>query len=128
MSVRDCIAALTLSQANASRSSWCECGSASLENLKTQLAAVTEVYDKLQAAAEQVTTLRDQFTQLAQDKDSALAQAASAQNMVDKLKSELQGQIQKVTSLQEQSKKLRQAIEELKKLGSAIKIPEVTAP
>ena len=102
--------------------------SASLENLKTQLTAVTEVRDKLQAAAGQVTTLKDQLAQLTQDKDAALAKAASAQSMVDEIQKELQGQMQKVTSLQDQNEKLRQAIEELKKLGSSIKIPGVTPP
>jgi hypothetical protein len=48
--------------------------------------------------------------------------------MVDKLQSELQGQMQKATALQEQNNKLRQAIEELKKLGSSIKIPGITPP
>ena len=102
--------------------------SASLENLKTQLAAVTQVSDKLQAAAEQVTSLKDQLMQLTQDKNSALAQAASAQLMVEKLKSGLQEQMQKVTGLQEQNTKLQQAIDELKKLVGGAKIPEFSLP
>ena len=102
--------------------------SASLENLKTQLAAVTQVSDKLQAAAEEVTTLKGQLTQLTQEKYTALAQAADAQLMVEKLKSGLQEQMQKVTGLQEQNTKLQQAIDELKKLVGGAKIPEVSFP
>ncbi len=99
--------------------------STSLESLKLQLSTVAEVRDKLQVTAEQVTTLKEQLTQLTQGKDSALAKAVNAQNMVVKLQSELQGQIQKTTVLQEQNNKLQQAIEELKKLGSSIKIPGI---
>ena len=102
--------------------------SASLENLKTQLTAVTKVRDKLQTAAEQVTTLKDQLTQLSLNKDAALAKAASAQSMADKLQKELQDQIQKAMSLQDQNNKLQQAVEELKKLSSTIKIPGLNPP
>jgi chromosome segregation ATPase len=102
--------------------------SASLENLKTQLAAVTQVRDKLQVTAGQVTALKDQLAQLAQEKDAALAKAADAQSLVEKLKGELQGQLQKLTGLQEQNTKLQQAINELKKLVGATNIPEVSVP
>lgn len=102
--------------------------SASLENLKTELAAVTQVRDKLQVTAGQLTTLQDQLAQLAQDKDAALVKAADAQSLVEKLKSELQGQIQKVTGLQEENNKLQQTIDELKKLVGAAKIPEASVP
>ena len=102
--------------------------SSSLENLKTQLAAVTQVRDKLQGAAEQVTTLKDQLTGLTRDRDSALAKAADTQGMVEKLKGQLEEQIQKVTGLQGQNTKLQQTIDELKKLVGATKIPGVTPP
>jgi len=93
--------------------------STSLENLKTQMAAVTQAHDKLQATAEQVTTLKDQLTQLTRDRDSALAKLADARGMMEKLKSPLQEQVQKAAVLQEQNKSLQQSIDELKKLVSA---------
>jgi formylglycine-generating enzyme required for sulfatase activity len=94
--------------------------SASLENVKAMLAAVTQAHDQLQAAAEQVTTLKDQLTQLARDRDSTLAKAADAQGMAEKLKSQLQEQIQKVAALQEQNNSLQQLIDDLKKLVLAV--------
>jgi len=97
--------------------------SASIGSLKTQFASVTDVRDKLQGAADQVKDLKDQMTQLVQDKESALAKAAGAELAVEKLTKDLQDQIQRVASLQEQNTKLQQAMEELKKLGNAIKIP-----
>jgi formylglycine-generating enzyme required for sulfatase activity len=90
--------------------------SALLESVKGKLAVVTQAHDKLQAAAaEQATTLKDQLTQVTRDRDSALAKAADAQGMLEKLKSQLQEQTQKVAALQEQNNRLQQSIDELKK-------------
>jgi ABC-type transporter Mla subunit MlaD len=102
--------------------------SGAIENLKSQLAAITQVRDKLQAAADQVMAMKAQLTQLTQDKDSAIAKAADALGLAEKLKSQLQEQIQKVSGLQEQNNKLQQAIDELKKLVGAAKVPAVSLP
>jgi len=102
--------------------------SGAIENLKSQLAAITQVRDKLQAAADQVMAMKAQLTQLTQDKDSAIAKAADALGLAEKLKSQLQEQMQKIAGLQEQNSKLQQAIDELKKLVGATKVPEVSLP
>jgi len=94
--------------------------SAQLEDVKAKLAAVTQARDKLQAAAEQVTTLKDQLTQLTRDRDSTVAKAAEAQGAVEKLKSQLQEQMQKVAALQGQNDSLQQLIDEVKKLVLAV--------
>jgi formylglycine-generating enzyme required for sulfatase activity len=90
--------------------------SASLENVKTKLAAVTQAHDKLQAAAEQVTTLKDQLAQLTRDRDSSLAKLADARGMVEKLKSQVQEQMQKAAALQGQNNRPQQSIDEPKKV------------
>jgi len=95
-----------------------------LGDVKVKLAAATEARDKLQAAADEAATLKNQVAQLTQERDAALAKAAEAQNMVEKLNRQLQDQIQKVTALQEQNAKLQQAIDQLNKIVSAIKPPE----
>ena len=49
-----------------------------------------------------MTTLKDQLTQLTRDRDAALAKLADARGMVEKLKSQVQEQTQKVAALQGQ--------------------------
>ena len=73
--------------------------SASLEHVKAKLAASPRPRTSSQAAAEQATTLKDQLTQVTQDRDSALAKLADARAMVEKLKSQVQEQIPKVAAL-----------------------------
>lgn len=81
--------------------------SASLESVKTKL------------AAEQATALKDQVTQLTRDRDAALAKLAEARGMVEKLKSQVQEQMQKVGALQEQSNPPQQSSGEPKKAAPA---------
>jgi chromosome segregation ATPase len=99
-----------------------------LESLKGELATVTQTRDQLQTAAKQVETLRDQVTQLAKDKDAALAKAADALNAADKLKSQLEEQVQKIAGLQEQNKKLQQLVDDLKKKLGEVKLPGIAIP
>jgi chromosome segregation ATPase len=99
-----------------------------LESVKGELATVTQARDQLQTAAKQVETLRDQVTQLAKDKDAALAKAADALNAVDKLKSQIEEQVQKITGLQEQNKKLQQLVDDLKKKLGEVKLPGIPIP
>ncbi len=99
-----------------------------LESLKGELATVTQVRDQLQTAAKQAETLRDQVTQLAKDKDAALAKAADALTAVDKLKSQIQEQVQTIAGLQEQNKKLQQLVDDLKKKLGEVKLPGISIP
>lgn len=85
------------------------------DNLKLGLATVTEARDKLQAAVDQATNVQKQLAELTRERDTAIAKAADAQTMVEKFKSQLQEQIQKLVGLEEQNKKLQETIDELKK-------------
>ncbi|MBN1126835.1 MAG: hypothetical protein JXA82_17650 [Sedimentisphaerales bacterium] len=96
------------------------------DNLKKELAAVKEIQDKLPAATDQVATVQKQLSELTKERDTALAKATDAQALVEKLKSQLQEQIQKVTGLEGQNKTLQEMIDQLKKqLGGSVKIPEL---
>ncbi len=95
---------------------------ATLAEVNTQL---EKVKAELQAAAQQVTTLKDQLSQLTRDRDSTVAKATDAQAAVGKLKGRLQEQTQKAAALQEQDNKLQKLIDELKKIVSAA--PEASA-
>ena len=89
------------------------------KDLKLKLAAVTEARDKLQGVAEQLGGLT-------KERDSAIAKAIEAQGMVEKLKSQLTEQIQKVTGLQDQNQKLQEMIDALKSnLGGEEQIPSI---
>ncbi len=55
-----------------------------------------------------------------------IAKATGAQSIVEKLKSQLSEQIQKITGLEGQNKKLQEMLEELKKkLGGEMEIPSI---
>lgn len=96
------------------------------DNLKSELAAVIEARDKLQAATDQAIDVKEQLTELAKERDIAIAKVTDAQTMVDKLKGQLQEQIQKSLGLEGQNKKLQEMIDELqKKLGSEVGIPSI---
>jgi DNA repair exonuclease SbcCD ATPase subunit len=96
------------------------------DSIGTQLAAITQARDKLQAAAEKGMNVMEQLASLTKERDSALAKAADAQGMVDKLKGQLQEQIQKTVGLQEQNKKLQDSIAELqKKFGGEANLPSL---
>ena len=96
------------------------------DNLKSELAAVIEARDKLQAATDQAIDVKEQLTELAKERDIAIAKVTGAQTMVDKLKGQLQEQIQKSLGLEGQNKKLQEMIDELqKKLGSEVGIPSI---
>ena len=96
------------------------------DNLKSELAAVIEARDKLQAATDQTIDFREQLAELMKERDIAIAKVTDAQTMVDKLKGQLQEQIQKSLGLEGQNKKLQEMIDELqKKLGSELEIPSI---
>lgn len=116
---KDAEKARAVADANAARTALAEVKT-QLEEVNAKLAAVTQARDKLQAAADQVTTLKDQLTQLTRDRDATFAKAADVQGTAEKVKSQLQEQMQKVASLQEQNNKLQQLIDELKKLVRSV--------
>ena len=96
------------------------------ENLKLKLAAVTEARDKLQAAVDQAKNVKEQLAGLTEERDTAIARATEAQSIVEKLKSQLAGQIQKIIGLEGENKKLQEMIDELKKnLGSEVELPSI---
>jgi len=96
------------------------------DNLKLDLATVIEARDKLQVAVDQAKNIKEQLAVLTKGRDTAIAKATSAQTMVEKLKSQLAEQIQKITGLEGQNKKLQEMIDELKKnLGSEVEIPSI---
>ena len=87
-------------------------------NLKLELATVTEARDKLQAMVGQAANIKEQLAELTKQRDTAIAKATGAQGMAE--------QIQKITGLQGQNKKLQEMIDELKKnLGSKVEIPSI---
>ena len=96
------------------------------DNLKLELATVIEARDKLQATTGQDTIIKEQLAELTQERDTAIAKATGAQTMVEKLKSQLAEQIEKITGLEGQNKKLQEMLEELKKkLGGEKEIPSI---
>ena len=103
------------------------------DDLKGKLAEITESLktaqtkiDSLIQSSSQATDIEDKLAALTKDKDGAIAQAADAQTLIEKLKAQLQEQILKVTGLEGQNQKLQEMIEQLKKqLGGGIKTPEM---
>jgi cell shape-determining protein MreC len=85
------------------------------EHLKSELAAAIQGREELQAAADESTNIKKQLAELAKERDAALTKAIDAQAMIEKLKSQLQQQIQQSTGLQDQNKKLQATIDELQK-------------
>jgi predicted nucleic acid-binding Zn-ribbon protein len=98
----------------------------SLTGVQSQLTTVTQARDQLQDAVKGIPALKDQVTQLGQDKVAALAKATNAENMVADLKSQLKGLTDKITSLTDQNSKLQAALDELKKKIGQINIPGIT--
>ena len=95
-------------------------------NLKLELATVTEARDKLQAMVGQAANIKEQLAGLTEERDTAIAKAAGAQGTVEQLKSQLAEQIQKITGLEGQNKELQEMIDELKKnLDIEIEIPSI---
>ena len=96
------------------------------DSLKSELTAVAEARNKLQAMVEQAGNIKEQLAGVSEERDAAIAMAAEAQSIVEKLKSQLAEQVKKITGLEEQNKKLQEMIEELKKnLGSEVKMPSI---
>ena len=96
------------------------------DNLKLQLATVTEARDKPQAAVDQAINVKEQLAELTKERDTAIAKAIDAQTMVERLKSQLQEQMQKVVAIEGQNKKLQEMIDELKKkFGGKMEIPSI---
>lgn len=96
------------------------------DNLKLQLATVTEARDKPQAAVDQAINVKEQLAELTKERDTAIAKAIDAQTMVERLKSQLQEQMQKVVAIEGQNKKLQEIIDELKKkFGGEMEIPSI---
>jgi len=96
------------------------------ENLKLKLAAVTEARDKLQAVVGQANNIKEQLAGLTEERDKAITKGTEAQGMVEKLKSQMAEQIQKVTGLEGQNKKLQGIIDELKKkLSGEVAVPSI---
>jgi len=96
------------------------------DNLKLELATVTEARDKLQVAIDQTINLQKQLAELTKERDTAIAEATDAQTMVERSKSQLQEQLQKVVELEDQNKKLQEMIDELKKkVGGEVQIPSI---
>jgi len=100
--------------------------SESLKNAKSELTTIMQARDKLQAAVDQAMNVKEQLAELTKERDTAIAKAMSAQAMVDKLKGQLQEQIQKVVGLEGQNKNLQEMIDDLKeKLGEGLNIPKL---
>ena len=96
------------------------------DDLKFELASVKDAHDKLQAMAEQAANVEEQLAGLVEERDSAIAKATEAQSMVEKLKSQLAEQLQKITGLEGQNKKLQDMIDELKEsFDSEVEIPSI---
>ncbi|MCJ7615586.1 MAG: hypothetical protein MUO43_03510 [Desulfobacterales bacterium] len=96
------------------------------DSLKLELATVIEARDRLQALVGQAPNIKGQLAELTQERDTAIAKATGAQTMVEKLKSQLAVQIEKITGLEGQNKKLQEMIDELKKnLGGEMEMPSI---
>jgi len=103
------------------------------DELKARLAEISESFkaaqtkiDGLLQNSSQATDIKDKIAELTKDRDAAVAKATDAQTMIEKLKSQLQEQILKVTGLEGQNQKLMEVVEQLKKqLGSDVKVPEL---
>ncbi len=92
------------------------------ESLK---AAQTKIGGLLQSS-NQGADVKDKLAELTKQRDAATAKTTETKSMVEKLKSQLSEQIQKITGLEGQNKKLQEIIAELKKkLGSDVEVPSI---
>lgn len=103
------------------------------DDLKVKVADITESLKSAQTKIEgllqssnQAIDIKDKLARLTEERDTTIAKATEAQDMVGKLKGQLAEQIKKVTGLQDQNKKLQGIIDELKKkLSSEVEIPAI---
>jgi chromosome segregation ATPase len=101
---------------------------AAVTSLKAELAAAAENRDQVQQAIKEIPALKDRVTQLARDRDAALATVGDAESMAQNLQGQVQELGQKLALLQEQNAKLQSALDEMQKKISETKVPGLPVP
>jgi chromosome segregation ATPase len=92
---------------------------AAVGQLKDQVSSITKERDAA------VGQLKDQVNAIAKERDTAMAKVTDAQTTIDKLKSQVQEQIQKFLAIEEQNKKLQAMIDDLQKKLNDLKVPQI---
>jgi chromosome segregation ATPase len=122
--------------------------SKSMEDIKSQLNTLTILKDQVSAAVAErdqtiaqlkeqagsiikeheatVAQIKDQINATLKERDEAIAKVKDAQATIEKMTSQLQEQIQKISSLEDLNKQLQAMIDELKKkLGGDVTLPQI---